>query len=700
VIAADDCPAGSVAILGSPDCVPIGWSECPDGFVLDDGACTDVVTSEICTGARRAALGSSECVPIGDCAAPFPPLDAILVPVDHATIGEAIAAAPEGAVVAIDSGTYSEALVLDRPITLVGRCADLTVVEGGATVRASAAISGVTLRGGSGVVGEAPLSLSDVVVEASETAGVQASGARVRIERTAIRAVRSNPAGSRGRGLSAIFGGSIEAIEVHVDDVREGGAAAVGMGSRVSIDRGVITRVRPSAAGNGGEGLIAAFGAEAVASRSLIADSTTSGILIVEATVGASDLVIRDIAAGGGNSGVRVESGGRFTGERIAVRRAFGAAVLADDPGSIAELSRAVLAETRPDSTGFAGGAFVAASAELILTGARLEGNAIGATAVLGGRLRVTDSAIFGGAGSIGVFVQASSLEMSASSAFGHELSGISVEQAGAIGLERVLIRAVGEPRGLNSSGIDARDGSDASIVRSAVVGHDAQGILVTGASSATIAETLVETIHIGPRAAAGIAAHDGSRLVLSRTRVEDVDGIGVLSADGSLAVEDSAIIRTREISPVTPTALAASGEVSLARSAFADNTGVGILFGGGRAALDRVLVSGTQALLDGRFGHALVSESTTVAIDRCALAANASVGAFFDASSAIVDSTLIAQNGVGVHVQSGSRLAEGPRRATDGLEILFTPSAVFFENQTRVGTGTLPIPDPFEARP
>ncbi len=703
---AAECAAGTISLLGSTECLPIGFFDCPLGFALDDGACAEVV-APACTGAARAALGEPGCAPIGDCAAPFPPPDASVV-VGPATLAEALAMAASGAVIALDAGTYHEPIAIDRPVTLIGRCAEQVIVETATVpvVRASApgTITGVTLRGGAGgVVASGSLALREVVIEGASLGGVTALGgaADVRVERSVIRGVRSAADGSRGRGASVEEGAQLALVEVEVDDVREVGAIAVGAGSRLRIEQSVIRGVRPSGAGNGGLALVAIAGGDARVSDASLSDAIGEGILVSGAgsAVMAEGVTVHDIGAGPGNAGVRVESGAELTAVGIAIVRATGAALLADGAGTYAELTGARIAATRPDSTGFSGGAFAAESALISLTRARIEDVVLGVVAV-DAEVTVIDSGLTGGPGSIGVFVQGGALTMSASLLTGHEVAGVSIERGGSARIEDTLIQGFPVPGRRNASGIDLHEGSSATVERSAIVDYEGQGVLLRDASSATIAEALIGPIRSGPQVGIGIAASGRSRLDLDRVRVQGVEGLGVVSADGPLAIDRSAVLDTQPLDTVTPAGIVAGGPTVLAGTALVGNAGVGVIIGGGRTRLDGVLIAGTRALSDGGFGHGLIAESATVTVASSSLVANDTVGAFFDASRALVDRTLIMRNGVGVHAQSGSTLIEGRAREPVDLEVVFTSEVLFLDNQTRVGTGQLPIPDPFEGLP
>src|SRR5262245_5585242 len=131
------CPAGTMAKLGSAECQPVGWTSCPDGFEADPSGwgCRDVSPSASCTGATRASLGTTTCAPVGNCSAAFPPPGATLFVDDDYTaaeldgshfaeIADALAAASDGDVIAVEGGAYTHGLALTHSVTVVGRCAE------------------------------------------------------------------------------------------------------------------------------------------------------------------------------------------------------------------------------------------------------------------------------------------------------------------------------------------------------------------------------------------------------------------------------------------------------------------------------------------------------------------------------------------------------------------------------------------------
>ncbi|MBW2454319.1 MAG: DUF1565 domain-containing protein, partial [Deltaproteobacteria bacterium] len=153
----DGCRAGELG-LADGTCQPAGVPPelCAEGFEAVDGGCQPVLPAEPCPKGTVALPGETACHPLGDCgAAPWGdlPVDGATQYVDAGytggssdgsaqapwtTIGEAIAAAAPGALIAVAAGSYAEnVMIASKSVRLWGRCAELVEVVG--TSGASAA---------------------------------------------------------------------------------------------------------------------------------------------------------------------------------------------------------------------------------------------------------------------------------------------------------------------------------------------------------------------------------------------------------------------------------------------------------------------------------------------------------------------------------------------------------------------------------
>ena len=163
----DGCPAGELT-LGDGSCRPAGLPEdwtapgpsraptpgipeggCGEGFTSDGlGGCDPILPGAPCAGLEMAIPGDTTCRPIATCgSAPWGdiPLGPNTVYVDQAfngladgsetnpypTVVEAVAAAPDGASIAIAAGSYVGSIDVDgKSLAIWGRCPELVELVG------------------------------------------------------------------------------------------------------------------------------------------------------------------------------------------------------------------------------------------------------------------------------------------------------------------------------------------------------------------------------------------------------------------------------------------------------------------------------------------------------------------------------------------------------------------------------------------
>jgi hypothetical protein len=248
----DDCPESHVPVPGG-GCKRVGVTECtvnggpgleapPDwtcrpigpprtclpGWALTkkDNVCEPVVPEGKCPQGTMPVIGKTECQPVGECgtgrwgsikpshvtvyvdgAARGPTFDGTKAR-PFRTIGEAVKAAPDGAKIAVAAGTYTEDVVLDRPVTLEGVCAQKVRIEGqkkfvpdplppgqlpAAAIlvngAASVCVRGVTVTGaGEGVsILDGEASLRRVVAESCAAAGIRGLRSRLLVQDSLVR---------------------------------------------------------------------------------------------------------------------------------------------------------------------------------------------------------------------------------------------------------------------------------------------------------------------------------------------------------------------------------------------------------------------------------------------------------------------------------------------------------------------------------
>lgn len=308
---ADDCPLGQQHLPGTDGCAPMGTA-CPTGTFGD--APPDAVF------VQPGAVGGN-----GTSVSPY------------GLLADALAAAPDGATIALARGRFSERAILDRPVTLRGACIEDSVVDGPGTTftitSTAVAIENLRIEGTRGVEVQSGLLRLDGVVFAPRTSyamsvdGGEVQGARVHLGGTAF-------------GLY-VRGGVVNLADVTA--VEPQGVPLTVIGGSLTLTRFLFDTVANSAlAASGGttrlaRGMVRAYAYSAV--------SASNGAEIV-----LEDVVVRE-SVGDGVGAMFVTSNARVEGERVFIERAQGAAIGA--AGGHVTLTDSVVRETRSwQSTG------------------------------------------------------------------------------------------------------------------------------------------------------------------------------------------------------------------------------------------------------------------------------------------------------------------------------------------------------------
>lgn len=396
-IVAGECAPGSMPRMGERECQPVGPTSCAAGFEPDPSGwgCAAVAPERACEGATRDALGSRSCTPVGDCAAAFPPPGAthVVRPAGgggaYTRILDALAAAPAGAVIAVDRGTYREALRITRGVRIVGRCAGEVTIEGnGQYPGIEVAASGVTVEGVT-MKDQAPailvtsgsVDVSDVVVTGARSMGIDAaSGTRVKVARSAVRHVTPIP-GYLSAGIAA--SGELEVEDSSVSDASYAGIVVQGALARATLEGVVLRDGAPDENLMGGVGINLAEGAQATVTRAWLHANTRAGYLGFRRTkLTMRDTVIDDTKARASRSGsevhgegVAVFDGASATLERLSVARTVGVGLRVIQNAS-ATVRSSVIRDTKLDENGDLGaGAYVHAVSKLVAEDTAFVGN-------------------------------------------------------------------------------------------------------------------------------------------------------------------------------------------------------------------------------------------------------------------------------------------------------------------------------------
>jgi len=355
--------------LAAPPIAPPALAPCPTGW-RESTTDTGIVVCEpwpeggpaVCPEGEAQFPGDSACAPIGDpCPADtFPaglPTDRTIVYVlagalsgdgtrgrPFGTVGEALASAPTGAVVAIGAGTYDEPLTITRDVTLWGECATRTILtapaptttgtptgvilvtSGSATVRnlrlANAGRTGISVGGAA-----ASLELDGVVLSRVSTQGLTVwDGATVAAHDVVIRDTQPRARdGLAGNGIG-VESATVTLARVLVERNRYMGILIGAAGASLDATDLVVRDTQPMMTDASAGGAIAAIaGAHVRLTRSVLERNRMIGVLCDGATVEIESSVVRDVlsqeADRAAGRGIGVQQAGVVTARRLLVER-------------------------------------------------------------------------------------------------------------------------------------------------------------------------------------------------------------------------------------------------------------------------------------------------------------------------------------------------------------------------------------------
>jgi len=442
-------------------CARTGVVTCPssEGLVAEGGGCRAILP-DTCEPGSMAIPGEATCRPVATCsegAWAGIPRDGAIVFVragavsgdgsearPFGKIGEALAVAPDNAVIAIDDGSYDEDLIIERRARLWGRCPSTVTIRGVsvATIeaRVDAELHRLAVRGtGAGVwIFGAPNVLLDAVwIHDCGARGVEAGGygkrSRTRIARSLIERVRASGIGAFGAEVvlegsvirdvtprstnpqsgdgilmrpekTGMVLGSLEVNRSVIERTRQTGITLSGVPGTVATS--VVRDVQPIAAKTHGLGIYCGYDpptgkpTAALTLRDVIVERTFAvGVQVASGEVTIDRLTIRDIApellSGTFGYGLQLTHG-RMTANGLAVERAHGGGVCVQ--ASIATIASAWISETLPEvDERFGDGIVVTGDHEdptsttsLTLSASRLQKNARAGLSVFGSSATVS----------------------------------------------------------------------------------------------------------------------------------------------------------------------------------------------------------------------------------------------------------------------------------------------------------------------
>lgn len=313
------------------------------------------------------------------------------------------------------------------------------------------------------------------------------------------------------------------------------------------------------------------------------------------------------------------------------------------------------------------------------------------------------------------------------------------------------------DSHGEGGLGINAA-GGEATITHSAFLGNIEAALRAGKAGTITVDHSVVRGTKSGSHGfGSGLAAADGSTLTASKIVVTGTQGVGATSFGSKVSLTD-AVVRAQVPAPDGDFGdgvyVFGAGTLSLTRVAILDNAraGADVFDARTEASFDHVLISGTKPLPTGTMGlgiaagsgsHAsvtstviasnrhtgiyvfdgstldatktsirdtstqtsgvplghgiLVTDSKRAVITGCEIRRSAGIGLAFSRSAAIVTGSTVADNAVGIHAQDGSTLVQvdAPPASPSGTDVAVSADTTFEGNATRIGSGTVPLPDP-----
>lgn len=715
------CPPGTRARVGQSECQPAGWAICPLGFVRDDlgFGCADVTPASACAGASFEKIGDAACAPLPGCDAPFPPpdatffVDARFAQVDAThfrTITDALAAAPDGATIAVDTSTYAESITIDRRLHLAGRCAREASLQGAIRIRGDVTLTGLRFQGlvveaGARAIGRG------LQIEGATGEGILVRGARVDLENTVIRSTNARPDGTSGRGIALEPGSQVALQNVSLANNREAGIDVEG--SAIRLDDVVVRATQLDGSRASAAGVQGRQGAQITLNRVASFANLRAGLRLTDgARATATSLVVRDTAGG---AGIVVRDGAGLSGTSLTLDRNKDYALAVLDSGT-ATLTAAAIQRTRRANP-LAGTVAIAVAADN--GSVRLESSAL---------LANSDRGLLSTAG------HATAIDTLIDGTEGALAPGVGITQLGHVRLTGVTVTNSGGAALIVQSGTAELSESIVATTR-AFTGAQVGAGLVVNTGTATIDGCVVKDnasfgIIFG-NVRGGRARGTISRSLVARTfgrdgRTEDQqEGFGVWVSEGStlalslsdldqnengalgvhhgahVTVERSLFRRTKPNKLGSyGNGIYSEGVLELSDSALVGNTTIGLQAHGPTAhvTVDRVLIDATRPKSDGVFGHGVAAsfESTLIMRDS-EIRGSAGAGFIVQDGAAILASSLLTQNVIGIHVQDGTALTQvaSEPSAPQPKTVLITEDTRFIDNGTRTGVGVVPIPDP-----
>jgi hypothetical protein len=234
--------------------------------------------------------------------------------------------------------------------------------------------------------------------------------------------------------------------------------------------------------------------------------------------------------------------------------------------------------------------------------------------------------------------------------------------RAQAKGTRLFVTDTVSRADGSLGDGLDVEKGAIAEIDGAAIVRARRAGVLVN--------DTLGD-------------AGDVAELTLSHTVVRDTR-----AADDGLTGKGIAL---------QGVGIGVGGKLALRSSAVTGSVEFGLVVGNatGSATVESSFIGSTRPDDSGQYGHGAVATGKATLIMRSTEVRANRIGIAFNDAAGVVTRCLVAGNAVGIHVQEGSTIETGktaPEAASPRV-VVVTDDSRFEQNQTKVGSGAVPLP-------
>jgi hypothetical protein len=698
VLPSGDCAAGTMPVIGSTSCTPVGNTQCAAGFVPEPSGwgCTEVMPATACTGATMELIGQPDCQPVGDCAAAFPPAGAAAVvgPGEaFTTLGAALAAVTDGGVIALQPGTYMEsAFTVNRNVSVVGRCpAQVTLLSPDGNDAAfhvksgMLSLSGLTLKGHfNGLIADtgSTLNVDHCVLDANSISGINLEGGALTLTDSVVRNGQRDGSSDWGVGLYAVMGSNATVLRSSFSKNSKAGVLAQDK-TTVSLDSVVVRDTRTGPGGVNGDGVVGFDGPTVTMKGCAVVHNIEAGLSVEGETQTTSFIVDSSV-----------------------IRDTVPRTTPVTDPGN-------------PSHKQYYGNNIEAqgkVSVTLTSTSLLRSGGESMILATTPAVASITDSTLYSslvgpqGDSMSGLVVQAGgnvTLLRTAISA----MSGVGIQENGNRCQLSMTGSLVAGTQSLGNQdlghGVEVSADAGAVIDGSAITGSVGVGLLVGTHSMVSLDSSVVGWAGQYPDGGEGRGAEifGASLVVMSSSAFVANRQVGIVIGDqGTLTQITSSVVRdtacTIDGLEGRGINVQQSGTLVMNDSLLSNNRDVALMVAmtGSTGTVQSSVVTGTQfRLSDMGFGIAVASlDHGRVDLKQTQILQSAGTALTVGTGAATVDACTIAHNNVALQVGYGSTLQQvmsipdmvGP------LDVFVTDDTVFDANMTRLGEGTVPLPE------